>query len=82
MEVINLYGNLEPNHIYHGDSRHLLKRIEKESISLSIWSPPYYVGKEYEKDLTFEDWKDLLGEVIKFHYPIIKPGGFFGHKHS
>jgi DNA modification methylase len=76
MEVINLYGNLEPNHIYHGDSRHLLKRIEKESISLSIWSPPYYVGKEYEKDLTFEDWKDLLGEVIKFHYPIIKPGGF------
>lgn len=76
MEVINLYGNLEPNQIYHGDSRHLLKRIEKESISLSIWSPPYYVGKEYEKDLKFEDWKNLLGEVIKFHFPIIKPGGF------
>jgi site-specific DNA-methyltransferase (adenine-specific) len=76
MEVINLYGNLKSNQIYHGDSRHLLRRIEKESVALSVWSPPYYVGKEYEKDLTFEDWKNLLTEVIKFHFPIIKPGGF------
>lgn len=76
MEVINLYGNLKSNQIYHGDSRHLIRRIEKESVALSIWSPPYYVGKEYEKDLTFEDWKMLLSKVIEYHFPIIKPGGF------
>ncbi len=77
MAVINnIFNSLKPNEIYHGDSRHLLKRIEKESISLSIWSPPYYVGKNYEKDLSFEDWKSLLRKVIAFHFPIIKPGGF------
>jgi len=76
MAVINIFNSLKPNEIYHGDSRHLLKRIEQESISLSVWSPPYYVGKDYEKDLSFEDWKSLLRDVIAFHFPIIKPGGF------
>lgn len=75
MAVIEL-DQLEPNEIYHGDSRQLLGRIEKESIALSVWSPPYYVGKEYEKDLSFEDWKQLLRDIIKLHFPIIKPGGF------
>ena len=65
-----------PNKIYHGDSRRLLRRIEQKSIALSIWSPPYYVGKEYEKNLSFEDWKMLLRKVIALHFPIIKPGGF------
>ena len=67
---------LKENHIYHGDSRALLKGIRPESIALSVWSPPYFVGKAYEKDLSFSDWKDLLREVIKRHFPIVKPGGF------
>lgn len=73
---MNLYNCLQPNQIYHGDSRILLNRIEKESIALSVWSPPYYVGKNYEKDLTFHEWKELLRKVINLHFPIIKPGGF------
>lgn len=76
MAVINIFNPLTPNEIYHGDSRNLLKKIEKDSIALSVWSPPYYVGKEYEKDLSFNDWKNLLRDVIAFHFPIIKPGGF------
>jgi DNA modification methylase len=76
MAVVNISKHLFPNEIYHGDSRLLLKKIEPGSIALSIWSPPYYVGKDYEKDFTFEGWKSLLQEVIRSHYPIIKPGGF------
>ena len=76
MAIVNLFKSLAPNAIYHGDSQELLGRIERESIALSIWSPPYYVGKEYEKDLSFEDWKNLLRKVIKLHFPIVKPGGF------
>jgi len=76
MAVINMFNPLTPNEIHHGDSRDLLRRIEKDSISLSVWSPPYFVGKEYEKDLSFDDWKNLLRNVIAFHFPIIKPGGF------
>lgn len=76
MAVVNMFNLLTPNEIYHGDSRKLLKRIEENSISLSVWSPPYFVGKEYEKDLSFDDWKKLLIDVIALHFSIIKPGGF------
>lgn len=76
MAIINILNPLAPNGIYHGDSRNLLNRIEKDSIALSVWSPPYFVGKEYEKDLTFDDWKNLLNDVIYLHFPIIKTGGF------
>jgi DNA modification methylase len=62
--------------IHHGDARSLLPRIAQDSIALSVWSPPYFVGKNYEKDLTFEDWQGLLSTVIAEHFPIIKPGGF------
>lgn len=40
---------LEENHIYHGDSRVLLKNIRPDSIALSIWSPPYFVGNHTKK---------------------------------
>nr|VFK27506.1 MAG: site-specific DNA-methyltransferase (adenine-specific) [Candidatus Kentron sp. MB]VFK74333.1 MAG: site-specific DNA-methyltransferase (adenine-specific) [Candidatus Kentron sp. MB] len=76
MAVINISKPLLPNAIYHGNSRVLLRRIEEESLSLSVWSPPYFVGKSYEEDLTFEAWEDLLREVITCHFPIMKPGAF------
>jgi len=67
---------LQENMIYEGDSRQLLGRIRPNSIALSFWSPPYFVGKSYEKDMSFEQWQYLLADVISKHYPIIKPGGF------
>lgn len=68
---------LTTNAIHHGDCRELLPLIEPNSIALSMWSPPYFVGKDYEAYLqTFEDWQELLRAVIKLHYPIIKPGCF------
>jgi len=79
----SLYSNgsiletyLHPNEIYQGDARELLPKIESNSVALSVWSPPYFVGKEYEAHLTFEDWKDLLRSVINLHFSLIKPGGF------
>ena len=42
---------LEINRIYHGDARKLLYKIQPNIIALSIWFPPYFVGKEYEVDL-------------------------------
>src|SRR3990170_1282319 len=67
---------LLPNVVYPGDARTLLPRISPDSIALSVWSPPYFVGKSYESHLTFDAWQALLKSVISLHYPIIKPGGF------
>lgn len=69
-------STLQPNQVYHGDSRHLLPQIELNSIAVSVWSPPYFVGKDYEANLSFEDWRKLISETIKLHFPIVKPGGF------
>lgn len=67
---------LDANRIYQGDARALLPRIEPESIALSVWSPPYHVGKTYEEDMSFGDWQDLLRKVIALHCPILKKGAF------
>lgn len=64
------------NSIVTGDSTKKLDLVDPESVSLSFWSPPYYVGKEYEKDLTFESWQALLATVIAKHAVVLKPGGF------
>ena len=67
---------LEVDAIHHGDARVLLDRVEPGSVALSVWSPPYFVGKSYEKDLSYDDWCALLPAVIAKHFPALKPGGF------
>jgi site-specific DNA-methyltransferase (adenine-specific) len=62
--------------IYLGDAVELLPKITANSVALSVWSPPYFVGKSYESDLQFEDWEHLLETVISQHWPIVRPGGF------
>lgn len=67
---------LETNKIHHGRSEILMEQIEPESVALSFWSPPYFVGKEYEKDETFDSWQAMLRKVIHHHSKVLKPGGF------
>lgn len=68
--------SLSTNSIHQGDARHLLPQIKPASIACSFWSPPYHLGKDYEKYLSYEAWRDLLRDVIQKHETIIKPGGF------
>lgn len=67
---------LAPNDIYCGDSREIMKHIEPNSLALSFWSPPYFLGKDYEAGVTYEQWQAMLKDVITLHYNVLKPGGF------
>ena len=67
---------LQENMVHLGRSEALLKQIKKDSVALSFWSPPYFVGKEYEKHETYESWQALLDAVIAEHSRILRPGGF------
>ncbi|MCD9188502.1 MAG: site-specific DNA-methyltransferase [Pyrinomonadaceae bacterium] len=69
-------SSLNINEIYQGDARELLPQVESDSISCSVWSPPYHLGKEYEKGISYDEWIGLLKDVIGLHYSILKPGGF------
>ena len=62
--------------IHHGDARQIDQHITPDSIALSVWSPPYHVGKDYERDQSFVEWKAMLRRVIEAHRIILKPGGF------
>ncbi|WP_323666282.1 site-specific DNA-methyltransferase [Pectobacterium punjabense] len=67
---------IKENNIYLGNTPELIQLIEPDTIALSVWSPPYFVGKEYERYLTLQGWKDLLKDTIEGHFRAIKPGGF------
>ena len=67
---------LQTNAIYQGDAENLLLDIEPNSIALSVWSPPYFVGKNYESHLSFDAWQNLISNVVKHHFKILQPGGF------
>jgi site-specific DNA-methyltransferase (adenine-specific) len=67
---------LEENKIYCGDAANLLNQVTPNSVAVSVWSPPYFVGKSYEKNISFGEWKKMLQTVISLHFPIVKPGGF------
>lgn len=67
---------LTVDEVYVGDARELLPKLTPGSVALSVWSPPYFVGKTYESYLDFDGWKALLEHVIGLHWSIIKPGGF------
>ena len=70
-------GNyLEVNEIYCGRSEELMRQIEPNSVSISFWSPPYFVGKEYETNETYDTWQEMLRQVIALHSVVLKPGGF------
>lgn len=67
---------LEIDDIYCGESEKLMREIEPDSIALSVWSPPYHVGKNYESGQSYANWQRMLSEVIMLHFAVLKPGGF------
>ena len=59
--------------IYHGDCREILPTLPK--VDLVLTSPPYYVGKDYEKYLaTIDDYWELLRDCFKKTKKLLKDG--------
>jgi site-specific DNA-methyltransferase (adenine-specific) len=67
---------LEPDGIFRADARRLAELIAADTIALSLWSPPYHVGKEYERGMSLPAWKGVLRRAIGAHASVLKPGGF------
>ena len=61
--------------IFHGNCMDLLKSIPDNSIQLVVTSPPYNIGKEYEKRLDIETYVKQQREVIKECVRILSNSG-------
>src|SRR2546426_5027584 len=61
--------------LFRGDCMNMLRRIPDGSVQLVITSPPYNVGKEYEKDVTIEDYLKFQRVVFKECVRITRLGG-------
>jgi site-specific DNA-methyltransferase (adenine-specific) len=62
------------NQLYNQSSTDMLP-IPDNSVALAFTSPPYNVGKDYENDLDFEKYLDLIRDVAKEIYRVLRPGG-------
>ena len=66
--------NQENGYIVNGDSRHM-RQVPSGCVPLIVTSPPYNVGKEYESDMPFPEYMDMLGDVFEECRRVLIPGG-------
>ena len=53
------------NYLHNGDCFEMLKSLPDNSVDLIVTSPPYNVGKEYEKKIDLNKYLDFQTDVIK-----------------
>jgi len=61
--------------VYHGDCLDLLESIPDESVQLVVTSPPYNIGKEYEKKLHLDLYLQQQAQVIAECVRVLSPKG-------
>jgi modification methylase len=64
------------NQVYEGDCLHWLPQLDENSVDLAVWSPPYFVGKDYEQNLDYAGWTNLLSQAVAFNARALKAGAF------
>jgi len=52
-----------------------MEELPDNCVHLIVTSPPYNVGKEYDKDFTLEEYLEFLKRVWKEVYRVLVPGG-------
>lgn len=63
--------------LYHGDVLRLLPSAPDECFDLTVTSPPYNIGKEYEEKLSLPHYLNWTEEWIRQVYRVTVPTGAF-----
>ena len=62
------------NRVILGSSENM-EELPDRSVHLMVTSPPYNVGKEYDKNLSFSEYREFLKRVWKEVHRVLVPGG-------
>ena len=52
-----------------------MAELPDNSVHLMVTSPPYNVGKDYDEDLTLQEYRDFLKKIWKETFRVLVPGG-------
>jgi len=63
--------------IFQGDCLDFLKKLPDEIVSLTVTSPPYNIGKPYEKQRDIEEYLNWCESWIREIYRLTEPHGAF-----
>lgn len=61
--------------VIYNHSSEEMKELPDNSIHLVITSPPYNVGKDYDNNLTLEEYLTFLNRIWREVYRVLVPGG-------
>ena len=61
--------------VIHHTSCEEMRELPDCSVHLMVTSPPYNVGKEYDNNLTLEEYLSFLKKVWRETYRVLVPGG-------
>jgi adenine-specific DNA-methyltransferase len=74
-EIQNHYSGTAQATLFHGDRLELLKSIPNKSARLIVTSPPYNIGKKYEKKMQFEDYLEQQNATLTECHRILASNG-------
>ena len=52
-----------------------MPELPDDCVGLMVTSPPYHVGKDYDSNVSFDDYLAMLRSVLKETYRVLEPGG-------
>ena len=61
--------------LIHNDRLKLLNKLKNNSVQLIITSPPYNIGKSYEKKKPFENYLKEQEKTLKECFRVLKKSG-------
>jgi len=75
VEICSSYNSDNAVTLYPGDCLDLLRSMEDDAAELIVTSPPYNIGKEYEKRLKVDTYVEQQEQVIRECVRILSPQG-------
>src|SRR5680860_794784 len=75
LKIASKFDTRERAVLHHGDCLDLLKAIPSKSIQLVVTSPPYNIGKEYEKKSTLVDYVEAQKQIIQESERVLSDSG-------